>query len=1557
MAKYRITSIPQYAPGGETNWPPDWMKRKKKKSNSETNFEYNYKPSTEESMVQGVYPQNMLGDVTSLYENVGREDYTKTTQEEVDSFYEPVSWKYGETTPAHDYTYNYRNPMRNPFTENSYVNSLEKKLGMSYSAYSGNPIEKKTIQIDEKFTPDYFAPFTETGKPLTCTGGKIAYKGQCITEEAFAIIRQRETEAEDLTYQQEQENKSNARKEIILKEQENNKRLEDEAWTKKVKDYYDKWENANAKNLKTKFIKPEPILKIPSTLTPEKQKELSKAYYLNKNKETGFIEVYPREIMNNRIMNNSYQISDFEKWGFDKKQLTAEWKPTIDLAHKVFTNTMNNKIITRALEQGKTVDQVISELGTNLGNQEGLIKDFKKPTEKVITDLFNSVQQNIINSIPSTDKDKVANGERIFRQSNDPVAAYNDAYHHNDFAWQLEQFTKQNDALSAYDKEKAEKDAKIKEAKDKPDVDLFGNTIYRDPFAYGDTNNEVRQESILRNDAINRNLEISKRTDVGYQAKNKEAIDALGLYYQNFGADILKANVEKKLNNIKGDSKAQIEFLKSFTDDTKKSVLTGENETLNNLFNDENTKELMNFAWSRNNFGRNDDAISEGIANKYNINDHPWDKFKDIAYNPIPAFEAWMNPRKTMYDNSGMSYTQKEKIKDETGVDMGTIGYDTPLGVLHYMYNAANPIKVGADVRQGYDNGHFWSSLGKSLTDAGMAIAPIKGFNALGNLSKSVRAANALKYAPKFLPNIRKGTSALLSGFDNPAFNIGFALQAPENFSNAGTNFNQGNYGTATWDALMGTAGAAPAFFAGANLLRYGQTPTKAFNLGVTTPKGKYYGFKQMPMRDLSYTTSNEALASELGINTKKDINALYKQFHPDAGIYSGQVGSNASANLANLTSVVPNKTSWIPGFNRAYPINIHSGKVGFVEEPTFISKNNYRFNFGQNEFKPLTAEEILLRPSPETYQFNPIVKPNPSSDIQFNPKLKFDTPRLGYKKGGSLPKAWNGLEVLKNAGKLINEFKAPTKNILMPALYQNIANSVYKNPNIQPILDMINPISNLDSQYLLTDQLSKIDDPYDALRDIYNQSASDFNIGDLSNFDRSTLNFATRRNAADALKNLGYVGNEVVAEDLFKMARTNDSMNKIMQLAIDQDRTGYRQVKGDFKPRGIILDGLGHSSFDMNRIKFGNPRSEVENMDLANVNRADPLSLAEYQATHVPMEQYGYRAGLPTMHRMDGMYLASLPEKQSYGPYQFKVKLPTDFSNGNWQDWYQKYIVNKKPLYESGYLNKSLLPEETYFNSGQSKGPAGESQRDSFNKTIGISNATGLNTRHWISGTGNKIGTIDPTFKFTDLRNMSAQERLDMENSRNSIINNFNTGWRGHYKKGGSLPKANIGRIVRSIKGLNIPIPIPKIPIRNLDKGMNINVNQLNPIVDYFKGVSEVPMVDLKNLSNTTGGNSLIQYGNEPFQGESFYHADPLDYQGIKDWKDQANIDANISLDKYLSDKPSYGKDTFEGVGDFNFAAGSDGWEVRNDLSNLATFGIEPSGPQWVPGKEDFFY
>lgn len=195
---------------------------------------------------------------------------------------------------------------------------------------------------------------------------------------------------------------------------------------------------------------------------------------------------------------------------------------------------------------------------------------------------------------------------------------------------------------------------------------------------------------------------------------------------------------------------------------------------------------------------------------------------------------------------------------------------------------------------------------------------------------------------------------------------------------------------------------------------------------------------------------------------------------------------------------------------------------------------------------------------------------------------------------------------------------------------------------------------------------------------------------------------------------------------------------------------------------------------------------------------------------------------------------------------------------------------------------------------------------------------------------------------------------------------------FRFKFKDGGELPKARRGKPVKTkkyqfkkplgtytfpnVEGKVVPTSNPDATKAYWDMWNKVNQKKLIEPSVPTAPINEVPMADLENLSKTTGGNSLIQYGDEPFQGEAFYHADPADYQEMKDWKNQANIDANISLDKYLSDKPSYGSDIFKGVGDFNFAAGSDGWEVRNDLSNLASFGIEPFGRQWVPGKEDFY-
>jgi hypothetical protein len=58
--------------------------------------------------------------------------------------------------------------------------------------------------------------------------------------------------------------------------------------------------------------------------------------------------------------------------------------------------------------------------------------------------------------------------------------------------------------------------------------------------------------------------------------------------------------------------------------------------------------------------------------------------------------------------------------------------------------------------------------------------------------------------------NLKKGAGALLSGLNNPALNLGYLLETPENISNAYTNLKQGNYGSAALNTVYAGFGAAP---------------------------------------------------------------------------------------------------------------------------------------------------------------------------------------------------------------------------------------------------------------------------------------------------------------------------------------------------------------------------------------------------------------------------------------------------------------------------------------------------------------------------------------------------------------------------------------------------------------------------------------------------------------------------------------------------------------------------------------------------------------------------
>ena len=429
MAKYRITSIPQYAPGGETNWPPDWMKRKKKKSDSATNSATNYRPTSEEVMVQGLDPQNIWSNINPTIVpiaeqlptyDIGPQDYSRarTPEEEANVFSDPFLWNQGETAPAYDYTYNSpRNPMRNPITENSYRNSLENKLGISYSAYSGNPIEQNTIRMDEKFTPDYFAPFTETGQPLACTGGKIAYKGQCITEEAFAIIRQREIESEDFTYQREQEERKKKFEltinEIIRDTEEDEARYTDT----RIRDYFTNYKKSG------KQTKVEPIETLSTSILSNKipkidangnevidkktgkpvmetiEENLKRTYFINKT-ENGFANLYPLEIMDDRISQSGFFNNEFETyWGLDPKQVKAQVGEVQKQAKAVYDNRVTNRIMDDALKNGIAPYEAAAKLSKRWGYTSNFRNQHVPIVNKQIDDFYADFVEKSLSSL------------------------------------------------------------------------------------------------------------------------------------------------------------------------------------------------------------------------------------------------------------------------------------------------------------------------------------------------------------------------------------------------------------------------------------------------------------------------------------------------------------------------------------------------------------------------------------------------------------------------------------------------------------------------------------------------------------------------------------------------------------------------------------------------------------------------------------------------------------------------------------------------------------------------------------------------------------------------------------------------------------------------------------------------------------------------------------------------------------------------------------------------------------------------------------------------------
>jgi hypothetical protein len=270
---------------------------------------------------------------------------------------------------------------------------------------------------------------------------------------------------------------------------------------------------------------------------------------------------------------------------------------------------------------------------------------------------------------------------------------------------------------------------------------------------------------------------------------------------------------------------------------------------------------------------------------------------------------------------------------------------------------------------------------------------------------------------------------------------------------------------------------------------------------------------------------------------------------------------------------------------------------------------------------------------------------------------------------------------------------------------------------------------------------------------------------------------YLQRRQFVKNLQNEGLVGKDFNLGDVNYTARSTDKTNALTKLALERRHTGFRNVKGELPIDGIGRQSYTGQSYDMNTPAFGQTISEMENMKNAGVDFNNPKSIAEYQATHIPLQDYGYRSTgeQPTP---DYGFIFRSPNPTStteYGKFQFKSQPNLDFTSGNHEDWLKQYYTDLeyhlKPVDEFNFISRNKKTSDLSKTAIWKK----DYKPSELNSTL-------------VGPRGSKAFEIDKTFQFPNTGELSPKQLEDLKKYSEEYKNQYNTGWRGQYKQGGII-------------------------------------------------------------------------------------------------------------------------------------------------------------------------
>lgn len=675
-----------------------------------------------------------------------------------------------------------------------------KSSNKSQDPYDGETPASPMVEVQGVQQPSYWnesLPGYMRGEG--CPPGSYMFNGQCLPESEYIAAFKAEMQKE----QEDFEAKSLARKLALVKDINDIRskaNQQQEAYNERRNNEY---LETFAKSKKSDKI--EPWKRYPETdVTPEIEAEFKNNFLVHK--KDGFVELFPKNIVQDRIITNGFQAEQFKNyWGLDPKQVKEQLGDLMGAAKANYEAEVTQNILKKAIEQGKPVDQVIKGLSPKIGTQSGLKSTFEKPTNKIIDDAYASLVSSM-DSIPGTDRAKVDQDRKIFLESDDPMTAWEKRYHSG---------TNNLGDFINYQSQKTERGEKAYSDW----MDKYGKAGQYDglTFAKDDAMANVRQNNASLNQTLNQKNALAAANT----AKAKDFNDAYATYMSNLGSDATKQVLKQALDKVGSTQKGKLEILKSFQENPNEAMQkllqqkTGnKKETYADILNNSLEARLL--------YEKNPDTIKQGTG----INENTTaSKVRDVLANPFDAAYFAMNPREEMWGNSNQSYETRKDIADQFGVDTGLMSNDNPLAIIRDFtpLGALNPFKVGTNLRKGYDKGEFLSGVGEELFDVGASLGLVKGLNAITKGSKWYK------------PNVIK---PLMSNvFNNPISQLSYYANAPAFAESAYDNFEKGNYGTAALDAL----GALPAVGVAKNAFKTLNTlKTPGTMIANLSPESRY---------------------------------------------------------------------------------------------------------------------------------------------------------------------------------------------------------------------------------------------------------------------------------------------------------------------------------------------------------------------------------------------------------------------------------------------------------------------------------------------------------------------------------------------------------------------------------------------------------------------------------------------------------------------------------------------------------------------------------------------